>query len=46
MTTKNQPSRPRTETAERKAPPLPSTREVLRLCRAERLGHKFADNLY
>lgn len=31
---------------ERQAPPLPNCHEVLRKCRQERLGHRFADDLY
>jgi len=32
--------------ADRKAPPLPNCHEVLRRCRAERLGHRFAENMF
>ncbi|MEM1416499.1 MAG: hypothetical protein AAGH15_16430 [Myxococcota bacterium] len=32
--------------ADRAAPQLPKTSEVLRRCRAERLGLRFADNMF
>ncbi len=32
--------------ADRAAPALPKVSEVLRRCRAERLGLRFADNLF
>jgi hypothetical protein len=28
------------------APPLPAATEVLRRCRDERLGHRFAENMF
>ena len=31
---------------ERTAPPLPNCHEVLRRCREERLGHRFAENMF
>lgn len=44
-------SSPRTKSltphaADRAAPALPKVSEVLRRCRAERLGLRFADNLF
>ena len=32
--------------ADRMAPPLPAATEVLRRCRDERLGHRFAENMF
>ena len=47
MSQKTTPTQTKTTTpADRKSPPLPDCQEVLRRCRMERLGHKFADNLY
>tara|TARA_B100001750_G_scaffold236003_1_gene239278 strand:+ start:234 stop:440 length:207 start_codon:yes stop_codon:yes gene_type:complete len=33
-------------TNERTAPPLPDAQEVVRRCREERLGHRFAENMF
>ncbi len=41
---KNQ--KPTPQEADRRSPPLPNCREVLRRCREERLGHKFAERLF
>ena len=37
---------PNTPSNERTAPPLPDCQEVLRRCREERLGHRFAENMF
>ena len=45
--TKTDTKKPMTaQQADRMAPPLLPTREVLRRCRAERLGHRFAENMF
>ncbi|MBX3247234.1 MAG: hypothetical protein KF901_08640 [Myxococcales bacterium] len=46
MTPNKKPAAPTPTAADRMAPPLPSAAEVLRRCRDERLGHRFAENLF
>ncbi|MCA9614191.1 MAG: hypothetical protein H6721_18960 [Sandaracinus sp.] len=45
QSTKKNPA-PTPAAADRMAPPLPSASEVLRRCRDERLGHRFAENMF
>lgn len=44
---KTEETRPTPNTsADRAAPPLPNCHEVLRRCREERLGHRFAEKMF
>lgn len=38
--------KPTAQENDRRAPPLPDSREVLRRCARERLGHQFGDRTF